>query len=132
MKGVAKGSFEVTTKSEPVSDMAGPAGIARMSLDKSFSGDLLGTSVGEMLSTMGSEQGSAGYVAIERFRGRIGSRSGSFALLHKGLMNRGTPTLQVVVVPDSGKDGFVGIEGVMSIDIADGKHHYTLTYLLPD
>ena len=47
-------------------------------------------------------------------------------------MNRGTPTLQVVIVPDSGKDGLVGIEGVMSIDIADGKHHYTLTYLLPD
>ena len=56
MKGVAKGSFEVTTKSEPVSDMAGPAGIARMSLDKSFAGDLLGTSVGEMLSTMGSDR----------------------------------------------------------------------------
>ena len=44
----------------------GGAQIARMALDKYFSGELEAHSVGEMLSVVTSTEGSAGYVAIEQ------------------------------------------------------------------
>ena len=39
--------------------------LGRMSIDKTFHGDLQASSKGEMLSAMTETQGSAGYVAIE-------------------------------------------------------------------
>jgi len=45
---------------------------------------------------------SAGYVAIERITGKLSGRSGTFVLQHNGIMNRGTPSLDCTVVPDSG------------------------------
>jgi hypothetical protein len=53
--------------------------LARMSIDKQFSGDLEGTSQGEMLSAMSSVKGSAGYVAIEKVTGTLHGRKGTAA-----------------------------------------------------
>ncbi|MBT9527767.1 MAG: DUF3224 domain-containing protein [Rhizobacter sp.] len=125
----ATGSFEVKLLPQPLADAE--SGLGRMSIDKVFSGDLQGTSKGEMLSALTAVKGSAGYVAIERVTGTLQGRSGSFMLQHLGTMNRGTPTLTVLVVPDSGTEGLAGIAGSLSINIADGKHFYTLDYTLP-
>lgn len=104
----------------------------RMSINKTFHGDLEATSVGEMLTAMTSTKGSAAYAAIERVTGTLGSRRGSFALQHTGVMHRGTPNLRVTIVPDSGTEELTGIAGTLSITIADGKHSYDLAYMLPD
>lgn len=125
----AAGSFEVKLLPQPLADAE--SGLGRMSIDKVFSGDLQGTSKGEMLSALTAVKGSAGYVAIERVTGTLQGRSGSFMVQHLGTMNRGTPTLTVLVVPDSGTEGLAGIAGSLSINIADGKHFYTLDYTLP-
>ena len=114
---IATGAFTVTLKPQPISELASASEIGRMSIDKQFSGDLMGTSKGEMLSAMSAVKGSAGYVAIERVSGTIGDKRGTFVLQHFGTMNRGAPTLTVSVVPDSG---------------TDGKHLYTFNYSLPD
>jgi hypothetical protein len=45
-------------------------------------------------------------------------------------MNRGTPSLVISIVPDSGTDQLDGLRGTMSIRIEDGKHFYDLTYTL--
>ena len=74
---------------------------------------------------------SAGYVAMERVTATLQGRSGSFALQHSGTMDRGTPSLSISVVPDSGTDGLTGISGRMQIDISDGQHFYTFEYVLP-
>ena len=50
---------------------------------------------------------------------------------HSGKMDRGTPSLAVSVVPDSGTDGLIGLRGTLAIDIVDGKHFYTFDYSLP-
>lgn len=125
----ATGSFEVKLLPQALADAG--SGLGRMSIDKVFSGDLQGTSKGEMLSALTAVKGSAGYVAIERVTGTLQGRSGSFMLQHLGTMNRGAPSLTVLVVPDSGTEGLTGIAGSLSINIADGKHFYTLDYTLP-
>jgi hypothetical protein len=46
-------------------------------------------------------------------------------------MNRGTPSLVISVVPDSGTGELAGLSGTMSIEIVNGKHSYVLDYALP-
>jgi hypothetical protein len=123
-----KGTFEV--KLTPQTNAEASAW-GRMRLDKTFHGDLAGTSVGEMLAVRTETQGSAGYVALEKVEATLGGRKGSFFLQHSGLMDRGAPSLTVTVVPDSGSGELVGLTGSMSIDIANGQHHYAFTYSLP-
>lgn len=130
VKHTASGTFEV--KLAPQKDEGGDPGLGRMTIDKTLAGDLTGTSVGQMLSAMGSVQGSAGYVAIERVTGQIGERKGTFVLQHNATMNRGVPALNIIVIPDSGTDDFTGITGNFTIKIEGGKHYYTFEYTLPE
>ena len=125
----ASGPFEV--KLTPQNDKL-DAGLARMSIDKQFHGDLEAASKGQMLSAATDVKGSAGYVAIEKVTGTLHGRSGSFVLQHSGTMTRGAPQLSVTVVPDSGTDQLTGLSGKMTINIAaDGKHSYDFEYTLP-
>jgi hypothetical protein len=130
MATLAKGTFEV--KLAPLADdHAAGAGLGRMSIDKQFHGDLEGTSQGQMMSGMGSVKGSGGYVAMEQVSGTLSGRQGTFVLQHSGTMNRGTPTLNVSVVPDSGTGELTGLTGTLTIIITDGKHSYEFEYSLP-
>ena len=127
----AKGTFDV--KLEPLAFEGQPddSKLGRMSIDKHISGDLVATTRGQMLSAMTDTKGSAGYVAIERVDGILNGREGSFVLQHTGSMNRGTPSLSVTVVPDSGTGGLVGLAGEFKIIIAEGQHSYEFDYTLP-
>lgn len=131
MHNVAKGNFEVALK--PMTDPGTPADAmpGRMSLDKKFQGDLVGTGKGQMLTAMTPQKGSAGYVAIERVTGTLNGRKGSFVFQHSGSMNRGAPSLSISVVPDSGTDELAGITGTFTINIVEGKHFYEFSYMLP-
>ena len=124
------GPFDVKIKPEPTSEVAAPANLGRMSIDKQFHGSLNGTSKGEMLSVLDKEKGSGGYVALERVIGTIDGKSGSFVLQHSATMDRGKPALTITIVPDSGTGELTGITGFMKIDIVDGKHFYTFDYTL--
>ena len=106
--------------------------LGRMSIDKSFSGELNATSKGEMLSAMTSVEGSAGYVAIEQVTGTLSGSRGSFVLQHFGTMDKGTDRLLLEVVPDSGTDQLVGLTGSMEIIIEGTQHYYEFEYLLVD
>lgn len=128
----AVGTFEVTMKPEPLSEVVATSAVGRMSLSKTFHGQLEATSVGEFLSVMGTEKGSAGYVAMEVVAGILDGLAGSFALQHRGVMTRGVPELLVTVVPDSGTGELVGIRGTMKIDIVERVHYYELDYSLED
>ena len=122
----ATGTFQVQLAPQ---ETAAPIG--RMSIDKQFSGDLQGTSKGEMLAAVTAVQGSAGYVALEQVTGTLAGRTGTFFLQHTGTMDRGAPRLSVTVVPDSGTGGFEGLTGTLNIIIADGRHSYEFDYTLP-
>ena len=125
------GSFDV--KLNPIEGYAkGKHGVqlSRMSLDKTFHGELDATSKGEMLSAMTPIKGSAGYVAIEQVNGSLSGKSGSFVLQHFGMMERGKDRLILEVVPDSGTGELEGLTGSMSINIEGGKHEYVFEYEL--
>lgn len=125
---LAAGTFDVKVTPQPAAE--GRTTPGRLSLDKTFRGDLEATSRGEMLAATTAVKGSAGYVAIEEVSGTLAGRRGTFVLQHHGLMNRGAPQLMVTVVPDSGTEELTGLTGTMTIDIRDGKHFYRLEYAL--
>jgi Protein of unknown function (DUF3224) len=128
----AGGMFEVALAPQGEQDAAEGTTMGRMSIDKTFHGDLEATSEGEMLSARTTIAGSAGYVAIERVIGTLHGKRGSFVLQHFATMTRGVPHQVVEVVPDSGSGELAGITGSMTINIVDGKHFYEFEYALDE
>jgi hypothetical protein len=128
----ARGTFEVNLKPAVEPDASEGVTLGRMSIDKTFHGNMTGTGRGEMLSAMTSVEGSAGYVAIERVRCTRHGCKGSFIFQHTGIMNRGEQQLSIIVVPDSGTGELVGIAGCCRIDMVNGEHHYVFDYALPE
>ena len=131
MTQLARGTFVVNLA--PLSFEGQPEGstLSRMSIAKTLSGDLVGTTSGQMLTAMTDVKGSAGYVAVERVEATLDGKTGAFSFQHGGIMNRGAPSLSVTVVPDSGTGEPVGLTGEFNIIVADGKHSYEFTYSLP-
>lgn len=130
----ATGTFAVKISPAEASPIAQEAGIGRMTIDKTFSGSLEGTSKGEMLTGGAESTGAMAYVALEHVTGTLDGRSGSFLLMHNATMLKSDPrsgALQIVVVPQSGIGELAGITGKMTIAIEGGKHNYDLEYQLP-
>ena len=125
----ATGTFDVKITPQ-ASDLA-PEGpnLGRMSIDKQYHGDLEGPAKGEMITAAGiAVKESAAYSAVERVSGTLQGKKGSFALQHTGIMTRGTPSLNVTVVPDSGTGELTGLTGRMDIIIEGKQHSYVLDY----
>ena len=119
-------------------DLAGEGGVdyGGMTLWKTFSGAIDGSSVVEMLYTTTPRAdvtfAGRGYVAQERITGTVLGRSGSFALLHISTVD-GTdpPVSKYVISPGSGSGDLVGMSGVGLITIDDdGAHELHLDYEL--
>jgi hypothetical protein len=127
----ANGTFEVKRSAEPGCDLGDGVEAGHFRFDKTFAGPLEATSVVHMLAVGSPASGSAGYVAVERVKGTLDGRSGTFFCQHYGVMDRGEASLTLAVVPDSGTDDLVGLTGRMAIDIRDGQHFYTFDYMLP-
>ena len=125
------GSFTVTLSPQAAEAGVGDPAIGRMALHKQFDGPLAGVARGQMLAIRTGTPGSAGYVAMDCFEGSLEGRVGGFSLQHSGLMDRGTPTLSIQVIPDSGTGELTGLRGSLDIRIEAGAHFYDLDYTLP-
>jgi hypothetical protein len=137
MTAHATGPFEVKLTVQPGSDKDESATYGRMFFDKQFHGDLEATSKGEMMTAVSAVDASGGYssggyVALERVKGTLHGRSGTFVLQHSATMARGAQQLSVTVVPDSGTGQLRGLAGKMTILIADGKHSYDFEYTIAE
>ena len=130
MTQTAKGSFTIVMIAPPAGEGAGRLAVGRMFIDKQYTGDLVGTGQGEMLSAGNPAAGSAGYVAIEHVIGTLHGRSGSFALQHSGTMHDGDSHLAIAIVPGSGTGDLFGIEGKLTLDIVERQHFYQIDYTL--
>jgi hypothetical protein len=131
----AQGTFEV--KLAPfgdASELGKAAGLGRMTIDKVFSGELSGTSQGEMTTAGNAATGAMAYVALETVTATLEGRAGTFVLRHDAWMLKTAPSgsrLDISVVEASGTGGLAGLTGKMKIDRADGKHAYDFEYALP-
>jgi hypothetical protein len=128
----ATGKFDVQITPQ-ASDLA-PEGpnLGRMAIDKQYHGDLVAAAKGEMITAAGiAVKESAAYSAVERVSGTLHGKKGTFALQHTGIMTRGTPSLNVTVVPDSATGELAGLTGKMDIIIEGKEHAYVLDYEIP-
>lgn len=123
----AKGTF-VSKMGQLAPYNAGDPHLGRLSLDKVYDGGLAAAGKGEMLSAGTDVAGSAGYVAMERVKGVLAGRPGTFVLMHVGTLSRGVSRLTISVVPDSGTGELVGIFGKMAVTISGGEHSYDFEY----
>ena len=127
-----RGSFTVEVTPVPPEAGVGDASIARMGLHKRFEGGLRGEARGQMLATRSPVDGSAAYVALDRFEGEVDGLRGAFSLQHRGVMDRGEATLEVRVVPDSGTEALAGLRGSLIIRVEGKQHSYEFDYVLPE
>ncbi len=124
---IAKGTFEVTMKGERLTTSS-TASHSCAYTSTSVRGGARRDEHVEMTAARTAVETSAGYVAIERVTGVLDGKRGTFVLQHSGTMTRGTRSLTVTVVPDSGTGELAGIAGRMDIQIVDGKHFYELDF----
>lgn len=116
---------------EDAYDVEGDVETGRAHIEKTFTGDLEATSTVEMLSVRVGGAG-AGYVGVEKVRGTLEGRSGTFGILHAGTMAGEEVWGRWPLIPGSGTGELAGITGEARIEIApDGAHTLYLDYELP-
>ncbi len=125
----ASGAFEVTSWQPEAVDEGPGAALGRVTLAKTFTGALTGTSTVSMLTVADGEGNPVVYVAVERFTGELDGREGSFVLHHSAPGSHGE-RLAVRVVPGTGSGELAGLTGTFEILQDDGGHSYLLEYEL--
>ena len=103
---------------------------AHLTFDKTFEGELSGTSVVQMLSAGDPKTGNAAYVAMEKFTGTVQGRTGSFCMQQTGVMDGGKPSLQIAVVPGASTGELVSLKGTLTIEVTQGQHWYHADFTL--
>jgi uncharacterized protein RhaS with RHS repeats len=108
--------FEVTAfEPEPLSlGPSDPVQFGRVTLRKTFSGALTGTSVVAMTSASVGES-PAGYVAQELVTGALDGRSGTFVLQHSGVVDGADSRATGVVLPGTGTGELSGLRGTVEL-----------------
>jgi hypothetical protein len=103
-------------------------------IEKSFSGDVTGTSSTLFTSAFDHGTGVGTYVAMESFEGVLGGRKGAFNFAHSATTHGTDRAAEFfVIVPGSGTGDLAGITGTGGLDIdEDGTHHMWFEYELPE
>ncbi len=129
MSTQATATFQVKSWDEkPYNEIDDGPKLTRVSVTKSFSGDIEGEGTLEYLMIQ-RDDGSASFVGLERVVGRVGDRSGSFVLQHLGTYEEGTAKATFSVVPGSGTADLRGLRGEGSFASAHAEQYpITLDY----
>ena len=120
----ADATFKVDAWDEKPWDTAdGQPKMTRAEVSKSFEGDLTGTSKLQYLM-MYREDGTADFVAMERIRGSLGGKRGTFVLSHVGAFVDGAASGTWTVVQGSGTDDLEGLTGSSAFSIPKGEERF--------
>lgn len=124
---VATAEFEVTNwDAKPWDEPTDGPMLARVTMNKTFTGDLEGASAAELVSAQG--EGGEAYSAIDKFEGTINGLPGSFVMHHGG---HRAPDAEAVgfgqIVRGSGTGELAGITGT-----AEFRHDETGARLTVD
>jgi hypothetical protein len=134
MGQIAKANFKVSKWDQvAIADVGSGPEWGRATVLKRFEGALVGESRAELLLA-GAPEGGAGYIAQERFTGKLGDREGTFDMQHGGAALPDGSTLHQFgyVVPNSGTGGLAGLSGTVLFRHDDDGAVFTLTYELPE
>ena len=127
MPHTAKSSFVIDKKTPAAISFQGGQ-MTHTRFEKTFTGDIVGTSVVEALLAGLDNDGPAIYVGIERFDCTVGGMKGTFVLMHSATQHSSGGTAAWTIVQGSGTGQFAGISG--HGEILPG-HDFALTYELP-
>lgn len=131
MTASALARFE-NTRHESAALEIGPQGCARVTLDRTYSGALIGKSRAELLVCQTAE-GVFGYVGLDHFEGTLDGRAGSFVYQHGEMHDQGTRRPFGFIVTGSGTGALAGLKGDVLISVSpDGSHQVKLQYTLGD
>ena len=116
--------FQVTGwDAAPYDEMPDSPTLSRVTVKKTFDGELQGESTGQLLMCS-SADGSAGYTVMERVIGELCGRKGSFVLIH-GATHTPAETSRAggIIMPNSGTGELRGIRGMVEfISDENGKN----------
>ncbi|KAA1185633.1 DUF3224 domain-containing protein [Rhizobium tropici] len=94
---------------KPYDRTASPA-LVEVRLTETFTGDIDGESTVRALQVLGADR-SASLVSVQRFRGRLGGRHGTFVLQGSEIVENGKIKAAWFVVPGSGTGDLSGLRG---------------------
>lgn len=104
--------------------------LTRASVTKIFTGDIEGEGQVEYLMMYRSD-GSANFLGLERFVGRIDGKAGTFVLQRTGVFEAGQAKESYSVIPGSGTGELRGLRGDGRSAVGHGMEHpFTLNYEL--
>ena len=131
MKTTANARFAIKSWDEkPYSEGDDLPRLTRATVTKSFTGDVDGEGLVEYLM-MYRRDGSAEFVGLERFVGRVGGRSGSFVLQRVGAFEGGLAKESYFVIPGSGTGELSALRGEGRTEVGHGTEHpFALSYEL--
>src|SRR5437879_10260804 len=129
MKNVANSRFTIKSWDEkPYSEGQDLPKLTRAAVTKSFTGDIEGEGQVEYLM-MYRGDGSATFVGLERFVGRIGGRTGTFVLERSGVFENGQAKESYSVIPGSATGELQGLRGDGRSAVGHGTEHpFSLNY----
>jgi hypothetical protein len=104
-----RSDFEVTSWQEnPFDEGVGVAKLTEALVERSYTGDIEGTSATKWLMAYAPDQ-NADYVGLERIKGTVGGKRGSLVLQHVGRFEDGAATARLTIV--SGTGDLKGVSG---------------------
>jgi len=116
-----------STETQPYDQTVRPA-LVEYRLSETFSGDMDGESRVRALQVLRDDK-SACLVSMQRFRGTLGGRQGTFVLQGSEIVENGNIKATWFVVPRSGTGELSGLRGEGGFEGQLGKgSHGTLTY----
>jgi len=113
----ARAKAKITVRSsevEPYNQTASPA-LVEVRLTETFAGDIEGESPVRALQVLRDDK-SACLVSMQRFRGRLGGRQGTFVLQGSEIVENGRIKATWSVVPRSGTGALSGLRGEGGFD----------------
>jgi hypothetical protein len=107
-RAVAKVTVQ-SSQANPYDQTASPA-LLEVRLSETFAGDIDGESPVRALEIRRDDR-SASLVSMQRFRGKLGGRAGTFVLQGQEIVENGKITAKWFVVPGSGTGDLSGLRG---------------------
>jgi hypothetical protein len=116
----AKAKITVQSSEAMPYDQTGGPGLVEVRLTEMFAGDLEGESPVRALQVLRADR-SASLVSLQRFRGTLAGRQGSFVLQGSEIVENGRIKASWFVVPGSGTGDLSGLRGEGGFEGEFGK-----------